>query len=101
MESDSDPIVECLALITGLLSQPISTNSLAAGLPLPDDGMTPDLAVQAAKKAGFFARCLTIPLAEISNLTLPCILILNDNKACIFRPHHIKKSNWTISDITH
>ncbi|MBT3487997.1 MAG: hypothetical protein HN468_22535 [Desulfobacula sp.] len=67
----SDHILECLALITGLLNQAISATSLASGLPLPNEGMTDELAVRAAKRAGFFARSLSISLADISNMTLP------------------------------
>ena len=78
-----DPLLDCLALITRLLGKPWSPTALIAGLPVADDGLTPDLFVRAAERAGLSARVVQRPLAEISPLVLPAVLLLNDQQACV------------------
>ena len=78
-----DPLLDCLARITGLLGKPWSSTALTAGLPVADDGLTPDLFVRAADRAGLTARVVCRPLAEISSLVLPAVLLLNGRQACV------------------
>ncbi len=79
----SDPLLNCLSIISGLLERPLSTAALAAGLPVGADGFTPELFLRAAQRAGFKARLVKRPLAELSPLNLPCVLLLKANNACV------------------
>lgn len=79
----ADPLLECLALVTRLFNKPHSTTSLISGLPLPDGYLTPSGFLNAAKRVGLSGRFLKISLSAISPLTLPCVLLLQDRKACV------------------
>lgn len=88
IESDStetftDPLLDCLVILTQLNHNPFSPDALRAGLPLVNHRLTPNLFVRAAERAGFTARILKRPLARITNLVLPVVLILKNNQACI------------------
>jgi ATP-binding cassette subfamily C protein LapB len=78
-----DPLLASLVQLTGLLGRPWSAEALAAGLPVPEDGLTPDLFVRAAARAGLTARPITRPLKDISSLVLPVVLLLEERQACV------------------
>ena len=78
-----DPLLDCLAQITGLLGKPWSTTALTAGLPLAGEGLTPELFVRAADRAGLSARVVQRPLKDIPLLGLPAVLLLKDRQACV------------------
>jgi ATP-binding cassette subfamily C protein LapB len=78
-----DPLLACLVHVAGLLGRPASSDTLAAGLPIPDQGLTPELFVRAATRAGLSAQVLRRPLEEISSLVLPAVVLLNDRQACV------------------
>ena len=78
-----DPLLQCLVLLTELLERPSSADALTAGLPLEDGRLDPALAVRAAARVGLSARLVRRPLAEITDLTLPCILLLEERRACV------------------
>jgi len=78
-----DPLLDCLAVLTRLHGRPVSAEALAAGLPIGEHGMTPALFVRAAQRQGFAARVLRRPLARISNLVLPAVLVLEKGRACV------------------
>ncbi|MBF0448464.1 MAG: type I secretion system permease/ATPase [Magnetococcales bacterium] len=82
-ETISDPLLECLSIITKLFNQPQSLQTLVAGLPMPGNLMNPSFFLRAAKRIGFEGRMIRVPLASISSLTLPCVLLLKDRKACV------------------
>ena len=81
--SVDDPLLSCLVTLSQLLERPTSGEALKAGLPLDQGRLTPDLAVRAAERAGLSARIVRRPLARISALTLPCILLLEGRGACV------------------
>jgi len=62
---------------------PNSKEALVAGLPMPDGRLTPLLFPRAAERAGFTARQQGVPLGQISELLLPCVLLLAGGGACI------------------
>jgi ATP-binding cassette subfamily C protein LapB len=76
-------LLDCLAHLTGLLGRPSSAETLAAGLPLAERGMTPDLFIRAAANAGLSARIVRRPIAEIPQLVLPAVLLLKRRRACV------------------
>ena len=78
-----DPLLASLVTLTGLLERPMSAGALTAGLPLPDDGLTPELFIRAAGRAGLTARLVKRRLKQISRLTLPCVLLLKGRSACV------------------
>lgn len=57
---------------------------MSAGLPKGTGAVHPSACIRAAKAAGMQAKTVYRPiLRQISNLTLPCILLLHSDKACI------------------
>jgi ATP-binding cassette, subfamily C, bacterial LapB len=78
-----DPLLTCLVVLCKLLERPTSAERLSAGLPLEDGRLTPALAVRAAARAGLSASLVRRPLDRITDLTLPCILLLEGRDACV------------------
>jgi len=81
--SGYDPLLASLVHVTRLLGTPWSAEALAAGLPVPESGFTPELLLRAAERAGLAAQVIARPLAEISELVLPVVLLLNERQACV------------------
>lgn len=92
-ESSSwDPLLICLVRFAELYSHPITIDSVISGLPVKagDKGPTlfsvdnsKALFSRAANHAGFTSRLVNRNLNQLSNLLLPCILMLKDRGACI------------------
>ncbi|NRA61750.1 MAG: type I secretion system permease/ATPase, partial [Psychrobium sp.] len=80
---DSDPLLDCLVMLTEHFGTPCSPDALAAGLPITEVNITPELLPQAAQRAGLTAKLNRKGLNEIPAMLLPCILLLKDQKACI------------------
>jgi ATP-binding cassette subfamily C protein LapB len=78
-----DPLANCLAILTRLQNRPYSIQALIAGLPLQESRLTPDLFARAAARAKLSSRIVKRPLAKISPLTLPAILLLENEQACV------------------
>ncbi len=87
-----DPLLECLVIFAKRYHRPISTDALIAGLPIKPGNSSPELFSlesskglfsRVAKRAGFASRLTKRALDDLSDLLLPCILILRDRKACI------------------
>ena len=89
-----DPLLECLSLLASEYGRRISAVALAAGLPVPTDGLvTPAVFVRAADRANLNARMVRRPIeALISAPNLPCILILYSDQACILK-RRVSKNN--------
>lgn len=87
LSSDSDviddPLTDCLAIMAKLHGRSVSRTTLRAGLPLVDNRLTVKLSARAAQRAGLSCRTIQRPLAKITNLELPCILLLKENKAAV------------------
>ena len=78
------PLIRCLSIITGLLGHPVSTMALRAGMPQGKERPTLAAVLRAATQAGLQAKTVHRPqLKTISPLTLPCILLLKNDHACI------------------
>jgi ATP-binding cassette subfamily C protein LapB len=78
-----DPLLDCLIVLTAIFERPHSAEALTAGLPLIQNRITPELFMRAASRAGLAARIVKRPLGEISDLSLPCVLLLKDARACV------------------
>src|ERR1700760_3811742 len=57
--------------------------SLSAGLPLVDGRLTLNLAERAAARAGMATKLQRAALADIDAATLPVLLLLKGDKACV------------------
>ena len=79
----SDPLAECLHIITRLHGRAVSTTALTAGLPSESSGISPQTFIRAAEKNGYAARIVKRSLGNISKLLLPAVLILKDGAACV------------------
>ncbi len=82
-EEFSDPLLDCLVIITRLKQNPFSHEALRAGLPLTCHRLTPELFIRASQRAGLSAKLFKRKLTKISPLLLPAVLLLNNNKACV------------------
>ncbi len=82
-------ILDCLVIFCKMNGRPYSKDSLVAGLPVESGRNTPilfskfsskSLFSRAASKAGFKTKILKTRLNKINPLTLPCILLLDNDK---------------------
>lgn len=78
-----DSLLFCLEVMSTLLERPMSAAAFRAGLPLENEKMSPEHFIRAAAKAGLSARLVQKKLSEISPYTLPCVVLLEGDKACI------------------
>ena len=79
-----DPLLSSLTALSALLGRPMSPEALKAGLPHDTAHFTPELAVRAAERAGLSARVThRARLSKILPVTLPCILLLKGQNACV------------------
>ncbi|MCK5189949.1 MAG: type I secretion system permease/ATPase, partial [Methylococcales bacterium] len=83
MANHDDPLLLALLSICKIMHSPHSAESLTAGLPLVDNKLTPALFIRSAERAGLSTGLVNRPLDKISNLVLPAILLLKNNKTCI------------------
>lgn len=77
------PLIQCLAMLFRLHGRPISTKLLISYLPAGEGTLRPAACIRAAKEAGMHASVMSRSLDQISPLTLPCILLLKDDKCCV------------------
>lgn len=81
--ANADPLIECFAILSGRLHQPVSTQQLKSALSTGSAKVSPAALVEAAEFAGYEVRVLRVALEKIGNLTMPCILILRGERACV------------------
>ncbi len=80
------PLIECIALLLGLLGKPTSVETLKSSLPIDGEELHPATCLRATEQIGVTSKILHRPVIEsISHLTLPCILLLKKNQACVLK----------------
>jgi len=88
----TDPLMQCLVVLTKLNNKPASAEALAYGLPFdPSDEKQRLFSVdkpkanfsRAAAKAGFKSQLQKRNLQDIPSIVLPAILVLKDDNACV------------------
>jgi len=87
-----DPLLDCLVEICRLQGQPTSRAALSAGLPLGTGEkarLSLDLAERAAARAGMATRLQRLAIDRIDTATLPVVLILQNNQACVLMGYSI------------
>jgi ATP-binding cassette subfamily C protein LapB len=78
-----DQLLSCLVIMTRIFGSPKSPAALATGLPIGDEGMTPDLFLRAADRSGLSASQLKRKLDQVDKMSLPAVLLLKNRKACV------------------
>jgi len=78
-----DPLLDCLLEVCRLHGVSASRASLAAGLPLEDGRLSLHLVERAAGRVGMSTRLIRAKPNRIDIATLPAILLLKDNDACV------------------
>ncbi len=88
----TDPLMQCLVVLTKLNNKPASAEALAHGLPFdPTDEKQRLFSVdkpkanfsRAAAKAGFQSQIQKRKLEDIPSIVLPVILVLKGDNACV------------------
>ena len=78
------PLLKCLSIVMALSGSPVSTQAIQAGLPMGTEPPSVVTCLRAARRAGLHTKAVYRKgLKNISNLTLPCILLLENNNACV------------------
>ncbi len=78
------PVLRCLSLVAGILGHPVSTVALKAGIPQGRERPPLAVCIRAAEHAGLVVRTFHKPrIEQLSSLVMPCILILQNDQACI------------------
>lgn len=78
-----DPLLDSLVEVCRLHGIAASRASLSAGLPLDKQPLTVALLERAASRAGLAVKLQRTELAQIDPITLPAILLLKDEGACV------------------
>ncbi|MEJ2471724.1 MAG: type I secretion system permease/ATPase [Desulfuromonadales bacterium] len=78
------PVLRCLSIISGILGRPLSTVALKAGMPQGTQRPSLAVCIRAAEQASLTVRTFHKPkIKDISPLIMPCILVLQNDQACI------------------
>lgn len=84
MQAAADPLLQCLVFLSSHFGVAKSAESIRAGLAYDEKGMMPKLFCEAAARTGLKTRIVKRPsLAQISASTLPAVIILNGDGACV------------------
>ena len=78
-----NPLLDCLVLLSKYFHNPYTADAIAAGLPITDNDMTPELFQRAAKRIGISSRLVKRPINKIPDMILPSVLLLEDQQACV------------------
>jgi len=77
------PLIDCLRILAGFYGRRTSNGALTAGLPIPKDGITPEIFIRAAARADMVANLTERSLESLAIApNLPCVLALAENQAC-------------------
>ncbi len=79
----ADSLLSCLQLLCRIHDVAISLDALTAGLPLREGYMSPTLVQRAAARANLVSQVLKKPLEALRSEFMPCILLLNNEEACL------------------
>ena len=83
VSQQDDVLLQCLLMVARAHGCPATAASLTTGLPLSAEGLTPDLLVRSAEKAGLTGRLQKLDLADIPSNICPAILMLKSGDACV------------------
>ena len=78
-----NPLLDCLVLLSKYFYNPYTADGIAAGLPITENEMTPELFQRAAQRIGLSSRFVKRPLLKIPDMVLPVVLLLKEKQACV------------------
>ncbi len=78
-----DPLLGCLVFLTKYYGKPFSEQALGHGLPMVNGRLQSGQLPRAAERGGLTAKLVRKPLESIADLLLPCIALLEDQRACV------------------
>jgi ATP-binding cassette subfamily C protein LapB len=82
--AEDDVLLACLVIVARHHGLPASPESLSAGLPLTEAGITAGFLQRAAKKIGLNSRLRKLAIKDIPESVCPAILLLEDGDACVY-----------------
>lgn len=80
---EDDPLLQCLVALSRYYGVPRSAAALRAGLPVGMGHINAQHFHQAAERIGLSASIKDRKFIDIDRLSLPCVLLLKDNSACV------------------
>ncbi len=93
-----DPLLDALLILCTCLQVRTSRGVLAAGLPLRDQRLTPELLPRAAARANLQGRILNRPLDQIDAIALPALLFLKDGRNVVLESWPDRKARLLTSE---
>ena len=78
-----DPLLDSLLSLCSLHQKSVSRAMLTAGLPLPQQRLSPELLARAAARAGLQGRWLRRGLDKIPELAMPALLLLREGRSAL------------------
>lgn len=85
MDLTNDPLSACLLWLAAENGTTTSHDALVAGLPLVDGRLSPSVFPRAAERVELSVKLVRQPLARLNPLLFPCVVILEDNRACLLQ----------------
>ncbi len=93
-------LLRCLSLISGVLGRPVSTVALKAGMPAGAEAPPLSVCLRAAEQAGLLTGLFQRPqVTDISQLTLPCVLLLKNEGACVLLAFKDKQAKVLLPEL--
>ncbi len=86
-----DDLLGCLLFYIKYHNRETSAESLTYGLPIHKTSMNVSMFHQACFKNWFFNKSCSKNLKEYYKISLPSVLILNKNRACVLLNYDLKK----------
>ncbi|WP_417618554.1 type I secretion system permease/ATPase [Oceanisphaera sp.] len=83
MQITDDPISACLLWLAKANGTALTHDALIDGLPLVDGRLSPSITARAAERVGLNVNLVRQPLTRLNSLLLPCIILLEGNRACL------------------
>ena len=81
---EDDVLLACLVILARHHGLPATPESLSAGLPLTEAGITASFLQRAAKKVGLNSRLRKLAIKDIPDSVCPAILLLEGGDACVY-----------------
>ncbi len=88
-----DPLVELVAALSRHFGKPRSAASLMSGLPLIDGRLPESNLVRVAHRANLSCKEVSCTIAEFDELSLPALLVLKENTACVLLRKIVHRGN--------
>ncbi|TSK05198.1 MAG: type I secretion system permease/ATPase [Geobacter sp.] len=96
IDRHDDPLLDALLLVAKLHGLPASRTGIVAGLPLVQNRVTVELFPRCAERAGLSSRVVKRPLARISQLQLPAVLLLHNRQAVAVVERDLEEDTFKI-----